>query len=335
MGCFKLTYGKETGVLKVVHNAFKINVKSGSDADRYGYQGEFAECDPETATTSGTESIGGWNSFDLRMYDSNVGRWLSPDPKKQYWSPYEGMGNNPINLIDPDGGGTDGWYTAEGSGEMTYDKNINSQEDLKNAGISGTYHGPSPVGFNSQGDWTQFHADGTSSAASDYVDISVSPKETPMESFYRTSGLTSNPYSPTQFFDAIYVSVGGNFYPGGGAGKNFMLVMGAHGFQLYGNVHGGLGNDVSAGLGFGGINFERRATWRNDLTGNFFEGEVGALGFSASHSENFDRDQNVHGNYTNSYGVGVSFGSDQLPVGVVNARASAGYTYRINAPWQK
>jgi hypothetical protein len=38
------------------------------------------------------------------MYDANVGRWLTRDPKKQYWSPYEGMGNDPINGVDPDGG---------------------------------------------------------------------------------------------------------------------------------------------------------------------------------------------------------------------------------------
>jgi len=79
-------------------------VKSGSDADRYGYQGEYAECDPETATTSGSESIGGWNSFDLRMYDANVGRFLSTDPMGQFHSPYIGMGNNPISGIDPTGG---------------------------------------------------------------------------------------------------------------------------------------------------------------------------------------------------------------------------------------
>jgi len=37
------------------------------------------------------------------MYDSNVGRWLSRDPKRQYYSPYVGMGNDPINGTDPDG----------------------------------------------------------------------------------------------------------------------------------------------------------------------------------------------------------------------------------------
>ena len=37
---------------------------------RYGYQGEFSEEDEET----------GWNSFELRMYDPIIGRWMAPDP---------------------------------------------------------------------------------------------------------------------------------------------------------------------------------------------------------------------------------------------------------------
>ncbi|MTI25798.1 leucine-rich repeat domain-containing protein, partial [Fulvivirga kasyanovii] len=63
---------------------------------RYGFQGQFAEEDSET----------GWNSFELRMYDPVIGRWLTTDPYGQYWSPYVGMGNNPTNLVDPDGGCT-------------------------------------------------------------------------------------------------------------------------------------------------------------------------------------------------------------------------------------
>jgi hypothetical protein len=49
-------------------------------------------------------------AFQLRMWDGRLGRWLSPDPYGQYASPYLGMGNNPMNLIDPDGGQTDDWW---------------------------------------------------------------------------------------------------------------------------------------------------------------------------------------------------------------------------------
>ncbi|WP_348737397.1 RHS repeat-associated core domain-containing protein [Tenacibaculum sp. 190524A02b] len=61
---------------------------------RYGYQGEFAETDSEI----------GKPMFQLRMWDARIGRWLSPDPYRQYPSPYLGMGNNPTNGVDPDGG---------------------------------------------------------------------------------------------------------------------------------------------------------------------------------------------------------------------------------------
>ena len=61
---------------------------------RYGYQGQYAEKDEET----------GLISFELRMYDSRIGRWISPDPYGQFDSPYIGMGNNSVNFTDPDGG---------------------------------------------------------------------------------------------------------------------------------------------------------------------------------------------------------------------------------------
>ncbi len=43
-------------------------------------------------------------AFELRLWDGRLGRWLSVDPYHEFHSPYVGMGNNPINLIDPDGG---------------------------------------------------------------------------------------------------------------------------------------------------------------------------------------------------------------------------------------
>lgn len=60
---------------------------------RFGYQGQFAEKDEET----------GWNHFEAREYDPIIARWTSTDPMGQFWSPFIGMGNDPISSVDPDG----------------------------------------------------------------------------------------------------------------------------------------------------------------------------------------------------------------------------------------
>ena len=67
---------------------------SSSNSYRYGYQGQYAENDPET----------GHSFFPLRTYDGRLARWTATDPYNQFHSPYVGMGNNPISLVDPDGG---------------------------------------------------------------------------------------------------------------------------------------------------------------------------------------------------------------------------------------
>lgn len=60
----------------------------------HGYQGQFTLKDEET----------GLDAFELRMWDSRLARWTSTDPYGQFHSPYLGIGNDPINGIDPDGG---------------------------------------------------------------------------------------------------------------------------------------------------------------------------------------------------------------------------------------
>ncbi len=54
---------------------------------RYAYQGQ--EKDTET----------GKETFELRLWDSRIGRWLTTDPTGQYASPYLGMGNNPLRKV--------------------------------------------------------------------------------------------------------------------------------------------------------------------------------------------------------------------------------------------
>ncbi len=95
-----------------------------TDGDyRYAYQGQ--EKDKETNK----------EAFELRLWDSRIGRWLTTDPFAEFASPYLGMGNNPISLIDPDGGQTD------------------CPNCLDNVDVFGNFTGRGPTGiFNSQFD---------------------------------------------------------------------------------------------------------------------------------------------------------------------------------------
>lgn len=66
-----------------------------SGSYKFGYQGQFAENETQRNYL---------NEFQLRQYDSRIGRWLTTDPYDQFSSPYLGMGNNPVNGIDANGG---------------------------------------------------------------------------------------------------------------------------------------------------------------------------------------------------------------------------------------
>ncbi|NSL88969.1 hypothetical protein ECE50_019160 [Chitinophaga sp. Mgbs1] len=44
-----------------------------------------------------------WYDFEARYYDPQLGRWFSPDPAQQDWSPYMAMGNRFVTVRDPDG----------------------------------------------------------------------------------------------------------------------------------------------------------------------------------------------------------------------------------------
>lgn len=51
------------------------------------------EFDPET----------GLYNYKSRLYDADVGRFLSPDPSHQFFSPYLYAANNPLSFVDPTG----------------------------------------------------------------------------------------------------------------------------------------------------------------------------------------------------------------------------------------
>jgi RHS repeat-associated protein len=114
---------------------FGTQITLSNNDYRFGYQGQYSEFDKET----------GWNNFELRMYDPAIGRWMSVDPKGQYWSPYLAMGDNPILLVDPDGGldGCPECPAGENKFKVlkngTFEGNLKEVKIIKPSYVSGPY----------------------------------------------------------------------------------------------------------------------------------------------------------------------------------------------------
>ncbi|GLI56717.1 hypothetical protein PM10SUCC1_22310 [Propionigenium maris DSM 9537] len=122
-GVPKINIFDESGMIGVVEGG-KVNYllkdHLGSTrvvADEYGEKrGEFSYSDFGETTEAGEvgnikyrytgqewdEEVGEYN-YLAREYDPATGRFNSPDPAKQGFSPYVYVGNNPINFVDPDG----------------------------------------------------------------------------------------------------------------------------------------------------------------------------------------------------------------------------------------
>jgi hypothetical protein len=97
------------------------------------------------------------------MYDQQIGRWHIIDPMSENspeLTPFRYAYNNPISYIDILGM-SEGWYSDEDN-NVVYDKNVNSQQDLKNRGTAGTYLGQEGYAVNeSSGKINHYNDDGT------------------------------------------------------------------------------------------------------------------------------------------------------------------------------
>jgi RHS repeat-associated protein len=73
-----------------------LSTSLNPNAVSYGYQGAFAEEINDFDLN--------YNEFELRNFDPQTARWTGVDPYDEFPSPYTGMGNDPANNVDEDGG---------------------------------------------------------------------------------------------------------------------------------------------------------------------------------------------------------------------------------------
>ncbi|AWI25285.1 RHS repeat-associated core domain-containing protein [Flavobacterium pallidum] len=103
--------------------------RNSANAYRYAFQGQ--EIDQSTEM----------EAFKLRLWDGRLGRWMSPDPYGQHFSPYLGMGNNPAVNIDPDGGYETklgaflSWVAGGFKGTVISNPNVDNMDPSRNFGI--------------------------------------------------------------------------------------------------------------------------------------------------------------------------------------------------------
>lgn len=219
-----------------------------SENYRYDYQGQYAEKDGETSL----------NSFELRQWDARIARWNSMDPYGQYFSPYMGMGNNPILSVDPDGGWDDEWL-VNADGSLTWLSDAGGDEiQYLHFGEGTGLEGNMVVALGNFESELSI-VDMFSTSDLDFTDMSsvnnadVINFYTDIDAYSQGSEFVSNPITGAQTTGTLGIAES-NIIP--------ELLVGATTFKAVGKVFGPLKNWFRVGTGYNQFNEPTvRAAW--------------------------------------------------------------------------
>lgn len=174
---------------------------------RYGYNGMEKD----------NELKGNGNSYDFgaRLYDPRVARWLSLDPLASKYpsvSPYNGMGNNPIIYLDPDGRVV---VFAPGTSQDFKNKFSLAVQELNEAGLSGSLaqlEASPQIIYVQQGTGNddQFQPSGTLGA----IDYSTAAWHNSINGATNVNIIIWNPNNGLEVVDNLGVSTGQHQSPG-------------------------------------------------------------------------------------------------------------------------
>lgn len=107
-------------------------VASGTDENKFTYNGK--ELEDEFGLN--------WYHYGARFYDPTVGRWWNVDPVDELISPYNYVGNDPVNYTDPNGMFRWRWqasiYRFFNGGEVDFATDRNEWFVGKQTGTTGT-----------------------------------------------------------------------------------------------------------------------------------------------------------------------------------------------------
>jgi RHS repeat-associated protein len=163
-----------------------------------GYQGDYTEHDEES----------GYDEFELRSYDAQIGRFIQVDPKLVQPGMYNGMTNDPVNMVDPDGGGPTDWFKNLANGTYKFFEGLGAGDHVK--GFEWAFK-EGPVSMNNVQGWGDAFGNFVERTLIPVIVNSSNPKSAFINRMINSAIENFKNWNILKGLEDFYASTGGNF----------------------------------------------------------------------------------------------------------------------------